>query len=169
MKKTRTSVSLPAEALCEIRKFSSHNYSHKKIALLCLKRLLSKKNIHNFEKKPTCTYNPESATEIITIWLTNEEHYNLKIYRVVLGLSISFLLYLAIKQYLPYVIKLLKRLKNIKYSSISAGILNILQKQINSIHRKIKYSYKSIVSLGIVMPRQNPKWKLLQLKGGGYS
>ena len=154
MKKIKTSVSLPAETMATIKKYKANKESHKKLALFCLKRYLSKNKISEFEKKPTCTYNANNSSEIMTIWLTPEEHHNLKIYRITSGLSISFLIDIAINMYLAYILRLSARKLNTSHATITRHIWLILESQISAIHRNVKFSYDKIVYLSIVMPKK---------------
>ena len=164
MNKKRTSVSLPMETISIIKRHGTKGISHKHIALCCLRRFLNKQQIQDFEHKPTCSYNPENAQEIMTLWLTEEEHYNLKMYRLTLGTSVSYLLDMAIRLYLPYILKLFTRKLKETHLVITIKILDILQKQLEYIHRKVKVSYSEFTLLHIVMPRNNAKINLLKFR-----
>ena len=114
-----------------------------------------RKNKHlELSNRATCLYNKElPCTEKIKIWLSPEEHHTVKTMRLMLNISVSYLIYKAINLYLESILRQFlfarnKHRPNNKYKLWQQQTENYLK----HIHRKISFSSRCIIGLRLIIP-----------------
>ena len=159
----KTSISLPNYTLEKLSKKIFGYIKSQDLAIFCLKKYLRRLKISNFNPKATCTYNTEACKAKLIIWLTEKEHYNLKVFRILTGKSVSFMVYLAIEKFLEGFLRIMGHFFK-QYNKMShQEWYNILRNSISGIHRKIKFiadGGRGFFGLMIVMPKPSAKWPL---------
>jgi len=157
----KTTLSLPFATLKILQAKTNSRARPEELALACLKKWIRKNRQHDFSEKGTCLYNREApCTERMKLSLSLQEHQTLKTMRLMLNVSISFMVYKAIQLYLesilrqtidPYTMRDKKR-----YLTLRKHRENFLK----HIHRKISFASKTVIGIRIVIPltaRINPK------------
>lgn len=152
----KTSISMPAHIYAKLKNSNLGLYTPDKIAMHCLRKYLRKIKIDAFSTRPTCTYNIDTCDVKLYLWLTPEDHYSVKMYRVLTGTSVSYLVCMAINRYLEGILQVLKNA--FKKSTIAdSKWLKTMRDALRHIHRKVKFKYgrnNHILGLSIVMPMQ---------------
>lgn len=159
--KTRTTISLPMATYKKIERFSGGLYNPQELALLCLKKLIRKINIEKISSSPTAYYNSEAVGKILGIRLTKEEHYNLKMYRILTGLSISHLTHIAIHIFITGLLRVLDGKNAGLYKIKNFAWLDTLRRTFAHIHRRVAFQGsegKRMLGLHIVMPKESASW-----------
>lgn len=158
--KVRTSISLPKETFLKIAKFSGGLYNPQELALLCLRKMIRKMKTVRFSERPTACYNSEPVDIIWGIRLTPEEHYNLKMYRILTGMSISYLTALAID---IFICGMLRVLNGKIYKIGNFAWLQTLKETLTHIHRKVAFNAadgKKVLGLHLVLPKTGASWPM---------
>ena len=152
--KQATTISLPGKAVDLItkelaKKFGNHSYPIQYIILLCLRKYLYIHQLENIDSRSTCRYNMVPSRKQVKIYLTAEEHHNVKMYRLISQQSVSYICFLAINEFLLEMLEMLCTSEN---QTMMQDSFDILSKSIQSIHRTVYFKEKNIIKLVIVIP-----------------
>ena len=142
----QTTFSLPHRSIFALE---NRCMSKNKLVILCLKRALLRFSLpEQICADATVQYNPEACGKKISVWLTEEEHKGLRIWRLLTTKSISYLATQAIDQYLNLVITML-----IARSLRKPGWFEILTESLKHLHHRVKFEHKSLFAFSVVVVR----------------
>ena len=151
----KTTLSLPISTMQLLQTKISGCVRPEELALVCLKKWIRKNRQHGFSEKGTCLYNREvPCTEKMKIRLSLKEHQTLKTMRLMLNLSVSFMVYKAIQMYLDSIVRqnlglhTVRGIRRMRYFALQKHRDSFLK----HIHRKISFASKTIIGMRIVIP-----------------
>src|SRR5688572_6761918 len=92
----RTTICLPRETYSKLLAVRFAFFEVRHLAVYCLMKYIRQTPLEKFSTRPTIKYNPDPSDVTIEIKIEAEEHHQLRMYRAMASISISYLTHLAV-------------------------------------------------------------------------